>query len=235
MRDTQASPFAEILRSFIQSHPGVIGASLVDSEGETVDYSGIWTPYELRVLGAVLQVTEKAFRSESHLLGEGELLAFSFVFGSRCAFYRNLPDGYGLAMVLNQADPALIEPDSKPVDHLCLLLAVEAGWLARDATPTSHWFPVGVLRDPQGKPEALVRIKGPLALDGRDSALKDRRSIHVLGSFLEGVKTGVRVQLDHGVECNLSCESDTTWYADLPPETLFGAIAGWFHPELLPV
>ncbi|MEO8876512.1 MAG: hypothetical protein ABI461_13060, partial [Polyangiaceae bacterium] len=56
VRDMDASPFASILGALIERIPGAFAVGLVDREGETVDYAGQVTPFDIKVAAAHFQI-----------------------------------------------------------------------------------------------------------------------------------------------------------------------------------
>ena len=55
-RDQRESAFTAILTDLVERVPGARCAALVDRDGETVDYGGRGSPYEMRVAAAHLRI-----------------------------------------------------------------------------------------------------------------------------------------------------------------------------------
>jgi hypothetical protein len=206
-RDMDASPFSRILGEFLTLHRGVTGAALVDHDGETVDYSGKIEAYDLRVLGAVMQVTERAI-GEAVAERAGPLRAFAFGSPSKVFIYCTLQDGYGLAL---QGPPdCVFEPDSKAVRYVAHLLSLEAGWAS--SAPMGLWHRAAVELDAAKKPCKLHQV--------HDTPGEGALGLDVLGTFLDGEDWGARIRLSNGAECNIAQDIDGVWYVDETPESL---------------
>src|SRR4029078_8942247 len=55
-RDMDATPVARILHDLIARLPGAYACALVDLGGETVDYAGVVTPFDVKVCAAHLRI-----------------------------------------------------------------------------------------------------------------------------------------------------------------------------------
>lgn len=193
-RDTDATAFTVILQSFLESVVGVMGAALVDGQGETVDYAGAGDPFDLRVAAAHLQILVQGI-SRFGALGEPTWLVIR---GSQKSFAAtSLPDGYALILVLR---PRAAFAISMRALSVCLrALAVEAGWDA-PLRPKRTWSPVSVTVDHRGRP---VRIGDDIAVE-------------VLGALmgLSVRERGFRVRTAAGSELMLVREPRNRWYSD---------------------
>ena len=195
-RDQQESAFAAILGALVARVPGARAAALVDRGGETVDYAGRGSPYEVRVAAAHFRlVLDEAMVQRSFAAVR------SFVVrAARASFVVwALPEGYALVLCLSRG--AGFRGLSRAGPAFIRRLAHEAGW-AED--PTS-WHAVDVLADERHRPVALRR------LDGRDL------SVEVLGRFravLPEHERAWRVRLQNAFEATLIRESGGFWYSD---------------------
>lgn len=72
-RDQAETEFTAALRSIFASDSDVLAIAFVDHEGECVDYCGSLEPYEIRVIGAQLQVVLNNIAPNVARLGLGEL------------------------------------------------------------------------------------------------------------------------------------------------------------------
>lgn len=72
-RDQVETEFTVALRLLFEVDPDVVAVAFVDHEGECVDYCGSLEPYEIRVVGAQLQVVVNNMAPSLTQLGLGEL------------------------------------------------------------------------------------------------------------------------------------------------------------------
>ncbi len=144
-RDQHESAFASILADLLVRVPGGKAAALVDRDGETVDYSGRGSPYEMRVAAAHFRIVLDETRGQPSLGGVRSLVARA----SRASFaVHALPDGYALVVCL--ARGAGFRGLGRALQVCIRSLADEAGWPA----PPSPWYAVEVLVDERGTPQA---------------------------------------------------------------------------------
>jgi hypothetical protein len=195
-RDMDASSFQQILSDLVERIPGAYGASLVDSEGESVDYAGQVTPFDVRLAGAhwriVIDDISRTF------LGRPGWLAIR---GSSKSFLTcTLPDEYALVVLLKRR--AGFGSASRALSACVRALHAEARWPL--AAPSRHWSPVKVTCDSRRRP---CRIS---AAEGTSYA------VEVIGSVVGLAKRdrGFRVRLDSGKEVTLVREPRDYWYAD---------------------
>lgn len=200
-RDQAASAFNEALAQLCRSLPAV-AAALVDAEGETVDYAGDLTPFEIRVAAAECRlVLEQAIRCRHLVGGSPHKLFIRARRASFCAL--PLPDGY--AVVLRLAHGSFSVSDrafSTPVRHLC----EEAGWPVPPAYKGPRWLRVGVREgEAAHRPEAL-QYEG------------DWQPVEVLGRYqgpdLHARELGFRVRMQNGLETTLVRERLGRWFSD---------------------
>ncbi|RYZ01088.1 MAG: hypothetical protein EOO73_36615 [Myxococcales bacterium] len=204
LRDQSDSAFSAILARLCDDS-GALAAALVDAEGETVDYAGLLTPYEIKVAAAewrlVLAVVHEAkvpgFR---HV---GELTVRS---GRRTFFMAAMPDGYAIALCLPRRS-FLVSP--RALTQAKRELAHEAGLILPAGRSQATWarvqvrFPGGP--QPQRRPDA-VWLNGawsPIVILGR---YQDRD--------LSRSERGYLAQLASGAEVFLVREPLGAWFVD---------------------
>lgn len=190
-RDLDPSPFARILRDLIARIPGARSAVLVDYEGETVDYAGAETPFELRVLGA-----ELGLLARSKLSGVGALREIVVRGSKRSLILRVLPDGYALCVSMQKW--AGFSRNPRAFSCAEQAIASEADW--PHAPP--EWHPVEVLADGR-RPSRIVLGKVQKQLD-------------ILGT-IAAPEVGFRVRTKLGWEATLVREPGCHWYASEAP------------------
>jgi hypothetical protein len=199
-RDQHESAFAAILGDLVRRVPGARGAALVDRDGETVDYAGRGSPYQLKVAAAHLRIVLDEARAQTALTTTSAVL----VRASRASFtVHALPEGY--ALVLWLARGAGFRGLGRSVPSCSRRLAAEAGW----RPIVSPWHPVDVRADARKSPQALRRTGAAEV------------PVEVLGRFrttLPEREKAWRVRIPTGVEFTLVRESGGFWYADEPLE-----------------
>ncbi|MEI9941532.1 MAG: hypothetical protein WDO69_30320 [Pseudomonadota bacterium] len=97
-RDQDASPFSAILWRLCEGC-SAHAAALVDKEGETVDYAGRVSPYEIRVAAAELRLV-LAFTRSSQVPGFAQVNEIRVRTGRRSYAIVGLGDGYAIVLEL---------------------------------------------------------------------------------------------------------------------------------------
>ena len=97
-RDQDASPFSAILWRLCEGC-SAHAAALVDKEGETVDYAGRISPYEIRVAAAELRLV-LAFTRTAEVPGFREVNEIRVRTGQRSYAIVGLGDGYAIVLEL---------------------------------------------------------------------------------------------------------------------------------------
>lgn len=210
-RDQHESAFASILGALVARVPGARAAALVDCLGETVDYAGGATPFDLRLAAAHWRIVLDEADGQRSFRG---LKWFAVRAARRSYLVYALPDGYALVIALSRA--AGFVGWQRAVSMCVRALGEEAG-LSWMGAPSTAWFPIDVLSDGRRRPCSVriagrvhpVEILGTLARHGHgevgagpgDPARRER---------------GWRVRLDTGVETTLVREPGGAWYADEP-------------------
>lgn len=201
-RDQTASAFNAALAQLCQSLPAV-AAALVDAEGETVDYAGSLSPFEIRVAAAEWRlVLEQAIRCR-HLVGG---VPHKLFIRSRRASFCALPMPDGYALVLRLANGSFSVSDrafSVPVRNLC----EEAGWPLPPEYMGPMWTRVGVRegRDDAHRPDALE-------YEGQWQPVEVLGRYH--GPDLHSRELGFRVRMRNGLETTLVRERLGRWFSD---------------------
>jgi len=205
-RDQTATPFSVSLGRFCDA-TGALGAALVDSQGETVDYAGPMDPYAIRVAAAEwrlvldLVLVRRALRLAQTL---------SLVVRADRASFAAVPLGEGYALVLRlPARCFAVSPRalSEVVRDLCR----EGGITPPAAWQEARWSRVEV-RSSAGP------VRRPLELwhSGRWWRLE------ILGRYAPDAlgrrELGFRARLEVGSDLTLVREPPGVWYADGLPD-----------------
>jgi hypothetical protein len=200
-RDQQPTAFTRILEQLLELEPTVLGAVVVDAEGEAVDYAGGLTPFDIKVAGAHLRIVLDevgAFTRppRPNQLGRPTQVV---VRGVRRSFLaRPLAEGYALAIVLKRHGFVVSSRAVAIAEHR---LALEAGW---PSVPRLLWHPVHVETAYRNRRRPLRMLAG-----------STWQRVEVLGSLVGlGRERGYRCRLRSGAELTLVREPAGTWYAD---------------------
>jgi hypothetical protein len=204
-RDQSDSPFSAILARLCDDS-GAVAAALVDAEGETVDYAGLLTPYEVKVAAAewriVLSVVQGAkvpgfrFVTELTVRAKGRSFAISA-----------LPDGYAIALCLPRRSFVV---SRRALEQARRELAAEAGLVLPVGRSQVSWVRVTVrtpkARSPQRRRPDALWLNGewsPLTIMGRYQARDLARS-----------ELGYLARLASGAEVCLVREPLGVWFVD---------------------
>jgi hypothetical protein len=204
-RDQSESAFSAILGDLVTRVSGARAAALVDRDGETVDYAGEGSPFEMRVAAAHFRIVLDETRSQPSLRAARSLV----VHAARASFaVHSLPDGY--ALVVRMTRGAGFRGLGRAVASCIRALAEEAGW----ASDPVAWYPIEVVSDERGTPRTARAA--PVA--GAESLDPDV-PLEVLGRYrsaLPAQERAWRVRIPSGVELTLVREPGGFWYADQP-------------------
>jgi len=204
VRDQSDSPFSAIL-SQLCDDSGALAAALVDSEGETVDYAGLLSPYEIKVAAAEWRIV-LAVVKESRVPGFHNVAELTVRAKGRSFLIEAMPDGYAIALCLprhcfNISRRALAQATRE--------LAREAGIALPEGRAQVHWARVRV-RTPAGS--RLHRRPDALWLHGSWSP------ITILGRYqardLSHSELGYLARLASGAEVFLVREPPGVWFID---------------------
>lgn len=214
-RDTDRTPFTAILDALLERIPGAYAAAIVDSEGETVDYSGRGEPYDMRVAAAHLQLLVQEL-GRFGKLGEPRWLV---VRGAKKSLAVTvLAEGYALCIILEPR--AAFTVSTRAVKACVRALVAEASWTLPEnveGRKINMWFPVRVEIDRRGRPVQIARSD-----DAKDSGIDGAKhaavQVEVLGAVmgLSVRERGYRVRTLDGTELMLVREGGQRWYADEP-------------------
>ncbi len=203
-RDQAASQFSAILMRLCEATDAV-AAALVDGEGETVDYAGSLTPFEIKVAAAELRLIVQTYEAsqEGHIAAELR----EIVFRASRATYRMASIGEGYAIVLRLRRRAF-EVSRRAMAEAVRETCTEAGLLSPTQSQPllEQWVRVEV------KGDHRTRRPTGLWLGGEWAALD------ILGRCAHGQlarrEVGYRIRLRNGAEFTLVREPSGRWYAD---------------------
>lgn len=203
-RDQAPSGFSAALEQLCES-TNALSAALVDSIGETVDYSSILDPYETRVAAAEWALIVASLRAASSF--DWRLTTeFSFRGRKRTFVVVTLGQGYSLVVELG---PRRMNVSSRALTEAVRTITEEAGLElpASWTIPRERWTRVHVQSDRRlRRPTAILRagIWSQIEVLGRLARDQLRPS-----------ETGYRVRtIEDGAELTLIREPLNKWYAD---------------------
>lgn len=204
-RDQEATPFSAILLRFCDS-TCVRGAALVDAQGETVDYAGAVSPFDIKVAAAEWQLVLELIRATrvpgwaetSQLLVRGHYSGF---------LSAPLSEGYSL---IAQLERYAFGVSTRALCEAIRELCREAGLDVPHPWRLERWARVEVRTHAK-----LARRPAALWRDGR------WRSLEILGRYtqqdLGNRELGFRARLESGADITIVREPLGIWYAaDLP-------------------
>ena len=204
VRDQSDSTFSAILGRLCDDC-GALAAALVDAEGETVDYAGLLSPYEIKVAAAEWRIVLSVVQ-QSRVPGFRNIAGMTVRAEGRTFLMEAMPDGYAIALCLprhcfNVSKRALAQAKRE--------LCQEAGILLPEARAQVNWARVRV-RTPAGsrllrRPDAIWLENGwsPLTILGRYQARDLSRS-----------ELGYLARLASGAEVFLVREALGVWFID---------------------
>jgi predicted regulator of Ras-like GTPase activity (Roadblock/LC7/MglB family) len=99
-RDQAESGFTRILRRVFSAEPDIRALIFVDRDGECVDYCSALAPYDVKVVGAHMQVVVAGMRESLERLMTGALLELHVYGEHRDFIARRLDDEYLLVAVV---------------------------------------------------------------------------------------------------------------------------------------
>lgn len=204
VRDQSDSAFSAILGRLCDDS-GALAAALVDGEGETVDYAGLLSPYEIKVAAAEWRIVLAVVR-ESRLPGFHNVVSLTVRARGRSFVIEGMPDGYAIALCLPQHGFNL---SRRALGQAMRELAGEAGIQLPEARAQVNWARVRV-RTPAGsrlyrRPDAiwLQEAWSPITILGRYQA-RD----------LSHSELGYLARLASGAEVFLVREPLGVWFID---------------------
>lgn len=205
-RDQSDSPFSAILGRLCDDS-GALAAAFVDAEGETVDYAGLLSPYEIKVAAAEWRIVLEVVRG-SRIPGFQHVAGVTVRAARRSFLMESLPDGYAIALCLPQHQ---FNVSRRALAQAIRELAHEAGLSVPKPRGHATWARVKV-RIPSGpgagfrsRPDALwlADAWSPITLLGRYQARDLSRS-----------ELGFLARLASGAEVFLVREPLDVWFID---------------------
>jgi len=201
-RDQDASPFSAILWRLCDGC-AAHAAALVDKEGETVDYAGRISPYEIRVAAAELRLV-LAFTHTAAVPGFGQVNEIRVRTGRRSYAIVGLGDGYAIVLELSRHSFSV---SPRAVLQATRELESEAGIESVLRPGGTKWSRVEVRTSPTD-----VRRPDAVWLNGAWQA------VTVLGRYRSGDlarrERGYLARLATGAEFSLVREPLGFWFAD---------------------
>lgn len=202
-RDQHVSAFGATLIRLCDALPA-IGAALVDSEGETVDYAGTVDPFDIKVAAAECRILLSTLRASRvpHWNEASEIR----LRGARKSFYiYALAEGYAVVM---QLLPHAFNVSRRALAEAARELCAEGGLQlpTEFARERDMWWRVEVRCD-----DADLRRPSALWVDGTWCG------VEVIGLYAEDLsprESGYRARLESGAEITLVREPLGRWYAD---------------------
>jgi predicted regulator of Ras-like GTPase activity (Roadblock/LC7/MglB family) len=200
-RDQDRSSFSDILESLLAAAPGVLGAALVDQDGETVDYAGEVPPFDIRVAAAHFRIILDQVANDGRT-AFGTPREIAVRADRRTFIVRQLAEGYALVVLFARRGLVL---SARAIERIERELSLEAGW---DHPPVRRpsWHPIEV--ETAGK-----NRRRPL----RVRAGSRWEPVEVIGRVVGPTRDrGYRVALQSGAELTLVREPQGSWYSDEP-------------------
>lgn len=199
-RDQAPSSFAPTLGRLCSS-AGVVGAALVDSDGEAVDYAGRVAPFDIRVAAAEWRIIltrlgrcrQSPWRDTRQLMVRGVNKSFGAVL---------LPEGYALVL---QLLPRCFRVSPRALSEAVREICENAGLGTPLLHASAQWTRVQVNESEERRPRSVwVNRKWlPVEVLGR-----------LVGPELMPNELGYRVRLLGGEEITLVREPLAQWFAD---------------------
>jgi len=201
-RDQDASPFSAILWRLCEGC-SAHAAALVDKEGETVDYAGRISPYEIRVAAAELRLV-LAFTRSAEVPGFAGVNEIRVRTGRRSYAVVGLGDGYAIVLELVRHSFAV---SPRAVLQATRELESEAGIASVLSPGGTRWSRVEVRAS-----SADTRRPDAVWLNGA------WQPVTVLGRYRTGDlarrERGYLARLASGAEFSLVREPLGIWFAD---------------------
>jgi hypothetical protein len=201
-RDQDASPFSAILWRLCEGC-AAHAAALVDKEGETVDYAGRISPYEIRVAAAELRLV-LAFTRTAEVPGFAQVNEIRVRTGRRSYAIVGLGDGYAIVLELARHSFSV---SPRAVLQATRELESEAGIESVLLPGATRWSRVEVRVS-----SCDTRRPDAVWLNGSWQA------VTVLGRYRSGDlarrERGYLARLASGAEFSLVREPLGLWYAD---------------------
>lgn len=201
-RDQDASPFSAILWRLCEGC-AAHAAAFVDKEGETVDYAGRISPYEIRVAAAELRLV-LAFTQSAEVPGFAQVSEIRVRTGRRSYAIVALGDGYAMVLELVRHSFSL---SVRAISQATRELEAEAGIKSVLQPGSTRW--------------SRVQVRASAANGHRPEAVWLNGAWHpvtVLGRYRTGDlarrERGYLTRLSSGAEFSLVREPLGVWFAD---------------------
>jgi len=187
-RDQGASPFSSILSRLCEAS-GALATALVDREGETVDYAGRISPYEIKVCAAELRLV-LAFTQEATVAGFAQVTEINIRTGLRSYAVVGLGDGYAIVVELLRHSLTL---SRRALSQAIRELEIEAGITSVVRPGAARWSRVEVrpAAEDRRRPEAvwLAGAWSPVTVLGRYTTRDlGRREVGYLARLASGAE-----------------------------------------------
>jgi hypothetical protein len=205
-RDQSDSPFSAILARLCDDS-GALAAALVDSEGETVDYAGLLSPYEIKVAAAEWRIVLEVVRG-AKIPGFQHVSGVTVRARRRSFLIEALADGYAIALCLPQHH---FNVSRRALAQAKRELGEEAGLATPKRRGQVTWAKVAV-RLPAAPGSAVRARPDAIWLQGAWSP------ITILGRYqardLSHSELGFLARLGSGAEVFLVREPLGVWFID---------------------
>lgn len=198
MRENDPSIFATILDELLAHVPGAYAASLVDEEGECVDYAGRVDTFHVKVAAAHLRIVFEQMR-QIRAVGHATSLVLR---GARESLsVHSAGTDYALTLLYSRGAGFVACPRALAV--ALRRFAEEGGWSYRG----ERWYAADLELDERGRPRLW-------------KSCSSGQELEVVGGLvgLGRGERGYRVYSSGGVELMLVRERSGSWFSDEPPE-----------------
>jgi hypothetical protein len=208
-RDTDTTVFTTLLSDLIGRIPGARAAALVDRDGESIDYAGVLSPFDVKVAAAQWQVVLAQLAKVEPLREARQVVVRG---ATKSYLLRSLADAYAVVLILSRGGG--FSPTTRAFSAFERALYAEAGIGSRQGGRA--WTPVVVDFDARQRPSQVATAIGA-----------PPQTVEVLGAVmgLGRGERGFRVRLASGVETTLVREPNGVCYADESIEQSAGPVA----------
>ena len=204
-RDEDVTAFSPSLQRLCECAPAV-AAALVDGEGETVDYAGMLSPYDVKVAAAEWQLVLGA-ASRCHAQAFAGTYEVLIRCQRRCYALYGIGEGYALIL---QLPDGCIRVSPRALGESVRAICEEAGLELPTKLLPDQWLSVDIKEESgESRRPSSILYAGAW------------RSLEVIGRY-EGPdllprERAYRVRLDNGMETMLVRERLGRWFSDHPP------------------
>jgi hypothetical protein len=197
-RDTDPTVFTTLLSDLIGRIPGARAAALVDRDGESIDYAGVMSPFDVKVAAAHWQIVLAQLTQVALLRDARQVVVRG---ATKSYLLRSLADAYAVVVILSRGGG--FSPTVRAFSAFERALYAEAGIGSRQRG--RDWTPVVVEFDARRRPLHVASAQGA-----------PRQTVEVLGAVmgLGRGERGFRVRLSSGVETTVVREASGACYTD---------------------